>query len=157
MTSATVDEPALAGNFADMDRRPTGDRSAYMRPWGGPPPTEPLAHERELLAETAPTSKHLERHARAMVRVHLGPRFEAIVHERTCLVQQEIEGTITPAQRKRLEVLRWHVDQYEEAMLGDHWDVVRSSIAAQAGLAREMQEFIAELKAVHPNVFKPRR
>ncbi len=156
-----VDEHAALYGRSHRDQRPViAEREIVKRaeaPRHGSAEADPLAQTLSQLADQAPHSRRLEAYARALIRTTLGPQYEGMNDRRSELVRKELVGSLTPKEHARLDYLRWQLDQIEEALLGDQWDLMQAAVARQAALARDMQVFIDELKAATPTAFRTRK
>lgn len=94
------------------------------------------------------SSRQPEAHALAHLRSALSHKVDDLNAQRSQLVLKELHGSLTPAEHSRLDYLTWQLEQYDEAVFGDHWSLIRAAIEQRVTLAREMQDFIADLKAV---------
>ncbi|MBL8625024.1 MAG: hypothetical protein JNK64_27190 [Myxococcales bacterium] len=95
--------------------------------------------------------------ARAHVSVNLVPRYAEIVHSRNTLAHKEAIAALTPAEAARLSLVRWQIDQIEDAIGGPHLDVLEEFTAKHEQVARQVEDVLARMKGQSPTVFQPRK
>ncbi len=81
-----------------------------------------------------------------MIRTTLLPRLNEINEHRLALLLTQADRQLTPRENARLDYYSWQIEQIEESLVGDQWDLIEAAVAQQLSLGDDMRRFIEQLK-----------
>lgn len=75
---------------------------------------------------------------------------EALLDERRDLLAKKFDGTINPAEERRLNYVRWSLDRIEDARHGETLDELELAVARYENLGEEIKHLISQLQEYAP-------
>ena len=74
----------------------------------------------------------------------------AIYEEHSKLAAKKVTGALSRGERARLQMLRWHIDRFQDADLGPHIDVLESLLRIQRSLVEEIRILGRQVREADP-------
>lgn len=76
----------------------------------------------------------------------------ALMAERASLLNKKFETSLTKAEGRRLEYIRWSLDRIEDARSGSHLDMLESRVAEYEGFLDEIRTLQEKISNIGRNV-----
>lgn len=94
---------------------------------------------------------------RELVRRTLLPEHDDLAARHRALVHQKFEVGLSADEARELRIVRWKLDRIDDALEGEHLDVLEQLVEQQVQLARSVQAVQSALETRAPRVLQPRR
>jgi hypothetical protein len=115
--------------------------------------TGPIGPKPSKRTETPSSPSRLSATRMASLR----QREETLLQERQALLQRKFTSSLTPQEERRLEFVRWNLDQIEEMSQAPEDDRLEDTVRAHERLAEILSEWTAAAQEALPKKPRPRR
>ena len=101
--------------------------------------------EPETRRDTAEPTRIADAVARPPAPSSVEPEFEALLSEHAQLVDRDFAEGLEARERRRLDLVRWHLSRIEADRWGNDLGTLERLVAAQESLGGQIERLVAEL------------